>query len=78
MAKLILKGWKPGLKKVSLTKLLQEQAGLPLTEAKKCVDLLLDHKPSTVAIESTEDALRLAGEVSKLGAVCEVNSCDSN
>ncbi|HEX4815159.1 MAG TPA: hypothetical protein VFV66_20650 [Nonomuraea sp.] len=37
----VLRGWRRGLWKISLTKAIQRQADLGLTDAKRCVDRLL-------------------------------------
>jgi ribosomal protein L7/L12 len=76
MPKITLKSWNPGLKKVSLTKLLQEQAGLSLTSAKQYVDRLLADEAVSVNVPTTEEAAQLAEEITKLGAVCEIDSRD--
>lgn len=76
MPKVTLKRWNPGLKKVSLTKLLQEKADLSLTSAKQCVDRLLAGESVSVNVPTAEEAAQLAEEITKLGAVCEIDSRD--
>jgi len=49
MARIVLYGWKPGLKKVGLTLFLRNKAGYPLAKAKEITDAVLGHK--RVAIE---------------------------
>ena len=72
MMHLVLKGWRPGLKKVSAVKLLQEQAGLSLISAKACVDRLLKNETVSVDMADAEDASELARELTNLGVICEV------
>lgn len=72
MPQIILKQWLPGLKKVSLTKLLQEKANLSLTLAKQYVDRLLRGETVNVTVPTVEEAIRLAEEITNLGAICEV------
>jgi ribosomal protein L7/L12 len=72
MPKVVIKRWKPGLQKVSLTKLLQDRAGFSLASAKECVDRVLDGETVSIAQANLEEAITLAREITKLGAVCEV------
>jgi len=74
MTQLVLKEWRPGLKKVSTAKLLQERAGLSLTSAKGCVDRLLKGETVTLTMVSTTQATELARELSSQGVTCEVRS----
>ncbi len=67
----IFKGWTPGLKKVSLTKLLQEEASLSLRSAKWCTDRLLAGEEVTVRVSSMAHLERLAGKAVALGVVVE-------
>ena len=73
MAKLILKGWEEGLKKVSLAILLKERTSLTLAPAKDCVDRLLDGETVCIEVVSIDEARQLAKEISSLGAICEVH-----
>ncbi len=41
MTELHIVGWREGLQKISMTRLLKEQAGLRLSEAKSCTDRFL-------------------------------------
>jgi ribosomal protein L7/L12 len=74
MTQLVLKEWKPGLKKVSAVKLLQERGGLSLTSAKGCVDRLLKNETVSVAMANTKEAMDLARDLTSLGVVCEVKT----
>lgn len=77
MPKVKFKGWVQGLRKVSLTKLLQERADLSLTSAKYSVDRILDGETITIEMQTIEEANQLSKEASMLGAVCEIISDDS-
>lgn len=72
MPTIILKGWKPGLLKVSLVKLLQVQAGLSLTASKQLVDLLLAGESVSIDVATAAQAAQLAEQMIRLGAVCEI------
>lgn len=68
-----LTAWKPGLKKVSLTKLLQEQANLSLKTAKERVDCLLAGEKVAIEMPTLAAANTLVGEASKLGVAADVD-----
>lgn len=75
MAKITIKPWEPGdpgFKKVSLARLLKDKGGVSLTSAKKSIDGLLDGRSVTLETDTTDGALRLAEEITALGAVCDV------
>lgn len=72
MAKVLFKGWNYGLKKIPLTKLFQQKAGLSLKNAKNKTDALLDGKTFIVEIESVEQAEELVRGATAIGAVCEI------
>jgi hypothetical protein len=55
MAIVIMKGWKQGLQKVSLSKLQVDILNMPLKEAKANVDALLDGRE--VAFEIGDEAI---------------------
>jgi len=44
MKRLVLQGWKIGFAKVSLTKLLRDELGYSLSEAKGITDAILENK----------------------------------
>ncbi len=62
-------GWKPGLQKVALTKLLQKEAKLSLRSARECTNRLLEGEHVVVSVPTTEDARKLAARAAALGAV---------
>jgi hypothetical protein len=65
--------WKPGLRKISLTKLLQRQLGVSLSVAKHAVDELLEGRQVSLTVPGHVDGASLAAEIQLLGAVCEVH-----
>lgn len=54
MANVLLTGWKPGLRKVSLTRLLQQYTQLSLVDAKGNVDRLLTGAAVTITLISDD------------------------
>jgi hypothetical protein len=66
-----LTGWLPGLKKVSLAKLIRELAGLPLDQAHDAVNRLLGGDVVDLSFASSDVAGRFAEEARELGAVAE-------
>ena len=73
MPKIILQRWRPGLPKISLTKLLQERAGLSLTSAKDHVDRFLVGEEVAVSVPTADEAQSLAAAVRQLGVDCEID-----
>ncbi len=71
MSKVRFLAWSPGLKKVALTKLIRESAGVPLDEAHDMVNRLLAGKIVEVAVPSDEEAKKLADAARVLGAKTE-------
>jgi hypothetical protein len=72
MTTIRLTGWRVGLRKVSLTKLLQEKARLPLVRAKHLVDEILEGRPVTVDLPECENPRDVSNAIRELGASCEV------
>ena len=72
MAKVLFKDWNNGLQKITLTKLLEQNANLNLKTAKSKTDDLLDGKTFILEIESIEKAEELMREATAVGAVCEI------
>ncbi len=60
MAKIIFDGWEVGMRKIPFTRLLNERAGLSLSEAKKLKDKLVDNDE---VIEIEIDDENLAKEI---------------
>ena len=73
MQRVLLKGWKPGLRKVALTTLLQRRAGLSLGTAKALMDRCLAGEEVTVELPTLADAEAFARQASALGAVVELD-----
>ena len=67
MAIVIMKSWKEGLEKVSLSKLQIELLKLPLNEAKGNVDALLDGKEVTLNIKDENIAKQFFHEAERIG-----------
>ena len=61
-------GWRPGMRKISLTKLIQESAGTELGLAKDMVDGLLDGRPFALRFEDEDRARFFADRAEELGA----------
>ncbi len=72
MAKVLFKGWRYGLEKISLTKLFQKRVNLSLREAKDRTDALLNDKTFVIETENSEQAKELVEEATAIGAVCEI------
>ena len=65
---ILLDGWEPGIRKISLNHLLQEEGGMSLSEAKKVVDNLLSGQDVQIEIASDSQARHFLQEARKLGA----------
>lgn len=76
MKEIILTSWKPGLNKVALSKLLRDDAGLSLGEAKQAVDALLDDESVVIAIESDECADSVLKKAIEFGALGTYKTCN--
>jgi hypothetical protein len=78
MAKLILAGWKPGLKKISLTQLIRSQCGLSLADAKLQTDRLLDGERVEIELDDDCDVQEFASQAKRLGVDrIEINTSQS-
>lgn len=67
-----LTGWQPGIRKISLTKLLQAKANLSLSAAKGMVDRVLEGHTALIELPSHVDVDAFISEIRALGALCEV------
>lgn len=65
-------GWQVGLRKVSVTMLLQKHAFLGLRKAKDCTDCLLDNETVILDIEDDATAQELARELREVEAIVQV------
>lgn len=63
-----LDGWKPGMGKVSLAKLIQSSANKGLAEAKFCTDEVLAGRPVTLTFSTAADADAFCADAQQLGA----------
>jgi hypothetical protein len=72
MAKIILKGWKVGMRGIPLMLLLREKTRISLKRAKEIKERIVDHE--TIELEVSEDSVanEIVTEARKLGVVCEV------
>ena len=74
MSGVTLKRWKSGLEKITLTKVLQEKAGLSLTSAKECVDRFLAGEEPTLHLPTSQETAYLSEAIIALGVDCEIDS----
>jgi hypothetical protein len=72
MNSVVFIGWKEGINKIALTRLISEYAGYPLTQAKLSVDDIVDDIKVRVNVSSIEKAEKLRSEATKIGAICEI------
>jgi ribosomal protein L7/L12 len=70
MKKIIMKGWREGMEKVSLSKLQIELLGKSLKEAKNNVDMLLEGEIITIDVENNNIAKRFVDSANKIGVDC--------
>jgi ribosomal protein L7/L12 len=70
MTELIIKGWKPGLKTISLMDALRTHCGMGLKEAKTAVDGLLDGREIRLSRLADDTANNLRREIESLGVIC--------
>jgi hypothetical protein len=68
MPLVLLTGWHDGLQKVALTKLIREQAGMRLANAKECTNQLLAGERVALRIPA-EHAAKFLAEAEFLGAI---------
>jgi hypothetical protein len=74
MTKIILKTWREGLQKVSLTKLQVEILGKSLKESKSNVDALLNQEEVSIEIEDLNLARLFLEKATDIGVECELIS----
>jgi hypothetical protein len=67
---LVISGWKPGLKTISLTIVVRANSNMGLAQAKRAVEELMDGKEIRLSGLSEERALAIRQEVEALNAVC--------
>lgn len=74
MPSVIITGWRSGLHKIRMTKLIREYTDLGLKVSKNCTDRVLDGETVTVAVETDDHATQLAVRLQQIGAVTEAYS----
>jgi ribosomal protein L7/L12 len=72
MSKVIITGWNPGLKKVSLTKVIRRHTGFGLARGKQCTDEILENKSVVFRNLERSTAERLLEDASECGAVGKI------
>ena len=70
--KVIVTGWKPGLQKVSMTRLILDQSRLGLAESKACTDRLLDGGTVEITMLTRDAAESLASDLNSINAIAHV------
>jgi len=65
----VLEGWRPGMLKVSLTKLIRASTDKGLAEAKRCTDDVLERKPVALTFPTADGADAFCAQAEKLGAL---------
>ncbi|MEN2414660.1 hypothetical protein [Flavobacterium mesophilum] len=70
MAKVVLEGWREGIKAVSFVKLQNEILGIGLKESKANFDNLLDDIQITLEIDNENLAQYFLKEADKIGVIC--------
>lgn len=72
MSTVRIDGWHYGLQKVSMTKCIRHHSRMSLANAKECTDAVLDGQTMIVVLPNLSEAISLAEELNKLGAIAEV------
>jgi hypothetical protein len=65
----ILAGWKPGMLKISLMKIIRSSTGRGLAETKNCVDEVLAGRSVTLTFPTATDADKFCADAQRLGAL---------
>ena len=68
----MMKGWREGMEKVSLTKLQVELLKLSLKESKSNVDSLLDNDIVIIEIKDAIVAKEFFKKAEDIGVICEI------
>jgi hypothetical protein len=64
-------GWKPGLRTITFAKLLRDKVPMPLGEAKRFVERILEGEQVTLTARSEADARGIVTLAREAGATCE-------
>ncbi len=67
MVQVIISGWREGLHKINMTKLIWEYTLLGLSEAKACTDRVLDGQQVILQIEDQQAAKQLIKRLESIG-----------
>jgi hypothetical protein len=70
MATILMKSWRDGMEKVSLSKLQMEFLRIPLSQAKANVDKLLDGEQIKIEIEDSNIAKEFIKRADEIGVDC--------
>jgi len=68
---LVITGWKPGLKTISLMDVLRKSCDMGLKQSKGAVDGLLEGRQICISGLDEEVAATVRREVEALGAICQ-------
>lgn len=71
MGVIIIKGWKDGLEKVSLTKLQMSILNLSLLISKSNTDKLLNGEIVKIDVSNSELGYRFVKKAGRIGAMCD-------
>lgn len=74
MPKLNIIGFKYGLQKITMTKIIREKRSLGLSEAKRCTDDVIEGKIVSFEFEDLASARELANALENIGAVVEIKA----
>ena len=74
MNAVVITGWRTGLKKIFLTKLIRLYTGYGLAKGKHCVDEVLEGKKVVLAELSGQQVREFMVQAHEVGAICEVVS----
>jgi ribosomal protein L7/L12 len=72
MKTLIITGWRLGLDKIALTKVIRAYTGLGLAEGKNCTDQVLENKTVTFTELDIETAKQFLRDIQNVGATGEI------
>ena len=67
---LVITGWKPGIKRISLLDLVRQHNHWGLKAGKEAVDGLLDGKEIVIECKDEAQYFAVRQEVERLGAIC--------
>ena len=77
MNTIIISGWRTGLQKVSLTKIIRSYTGLGLAEGKQCTDDVVSGKSVRFENLESEAAKVFLIELEKIGAIATIEELKS-